>query len=144
VERQPVLMLRHQCGPKTSCAVGASPSMKMWFRAASRDGSVYGTSIVGRRLLGGRNSPCDDTDPAIKTDPPGKGITFCRTREREGHRAVSVTDLRRSNGLRQGGAMQTLVERGCGLDVRACDSHSLKFPGVSLSLPNRPEIVGVH
>jgi hypothetical protein len=54
---------------KTSCAVGASPSMKMWFRAASRDGSVYGTRIVGRRLLGGRNSPCDDTDPAIKTDP---------------------------------------------------------------------------
>src|SRR5262249_11694862 len=35
----------------------------------------------------------------------------------EGRVAVSVTDLRRSNHLHSGGVMQTLVERGCGLDV---------------------------
>jgi hypothetical protein len=35
----------------------------------------------------------------------------------EGRIAVSVTDPRRSNRLRSGGVMQTLVERGCGLDV---------------------------
>jgi len=44
--------------------------------------------------------------------------TFGRIRRnRKGRIAVSVKDLRRSNRLANGGNMQTLVERGCGLDV---------------------------
>src|ERR1700756_1062567 len=46
----------------------------------------------------------------------GKGTTFCRTRKREGRMTVSAPDLRRSSRLR-GRRMQTLIDRGCGLDV---------------------------
>jgi len=44
---------------KTSCAVGAPPSMKIEFSGLVRgDGSVCGTSNAGWRLLGGRESAC--------------------------------------------------------------------------------------
>ena len=81
------------------------------------DGSVCGTSFRGWRLLGGRVNAVWTSIPSVRLTHAGKGITICRTRKREGRIAVSVTDLRRSNRLRQGGAVQTLVERGCGLDV---------------------------
>src|SRR5467141_632130 len=38
--------------------------------------------------------------PPIRLTRAGKGITFCRTRKREGRMAVSAPDLRRSNRLR--------------------------------------------
>jgi hypothetical protein len=57
-------------------------------------GAVIQASVVGDCLKVG--SLCDDTDPADKTDP-GKGITVCRTRKREGRMTVSAPDLRRSN-----------------------------------------------
>jgi hypothetical protein len=38
--------------------------------------------------------------PPIRLTRAGKGITFCRTRKREGRMTVSAPDLRRSNRLR--------------------------------------------
>src|SRR5438445_11585560 len=38
--------------------------------------------------------------PPIRLTRAGKGITFCRTRKREGRMTVSASDLRRSNRLR--------------------------------------------
>src|SRR4030095_14173219 len=38
--------------------------------------------------------------PPMRLTRAGKGITFCRTRKREGRMTVSAPDLRRSNRLR--------------------------------------------
>src|SRR5215470_16065278 len=54
--------------------------------------------------------------PPIRLTRAGKGTTVCRTRKWEGRMTVSATDLRRSNRL-LGGVMQSLIERGRGLDV---------------------------
>src|ERR1700730_679532 len=60
-----------------------------------------GTSTCGWRLLGGREKSVWTSIPSLRLTRAGKGITICRTRKREGRIAVSVTDLRRSNRVRQ-------------------------------------------
>jgi len=78
--------------------------------------SPCGTSIRAGRLLGGRCLLVTTYIPLNRLTRVGKGTTFCRTQKWEGRVAVSVTDLDAAIAL-QGGVMQILVERGCGLDV---------------------------
>src|SRR6266853_7000319 len=65
---------------KTSCAVGAPPSMKIEFSGLVRGGgSICDTSNVGWRLLGGRESAVWALIPSIRLTRVGKGTTFCHT-----------------------------------------------------------------
>jgi hypothetical protein len=43
--------------------------MKLWFKAASRRRVSLWYKHRWKAIAGGRNSPYDDTDPGIKTDP---------------------------------------------------------------------------
>src|SRR6202051_4431923 len=78
VSRARIILL--SASGKTSCAVGAPPSMKIEFSGLVRGvGSVCGTSNIGWRLLRGRESSVRTSIPSVRLTRVGKGTTFCRT-----------------------------------------------------------------
>ena len=95
-------------GTRPHAPNGAPPSMKIWRSRAA--GQSCATSISWKAIAW-RLTPCEDTDPADQTDPrrlPETGRTHGSVCNRPAAQA----------SLPQGGeSMQTLVGRGCGLDV---------------------------
>jgi hypothetical protein len=73
------------------------------------------------RLLGGRETSVRTSIPSARLTRAGKGATFCRT-QKTGRTHSSVCNrpaAQQSPPLKEV-AMQTLVERGCGLFVDRC------------------------